>query len=338
MKRFTAILVALLILHVPLTAQRITKTGTTAAGFLGIDVGARAISMGGAYVAVANDPSAMFWNPAGIARASNMGATFNHSNWLAGLNFNFAGFIARVGQLGTVGVSATFLSMASMDRTTVSHPEGTGEQFDAGSTALGLTFARNLTDRFTIGGSVKYIDEFIWHSSATGLAFDLGTIYSTHLSGLTIGMSITNYGAKMSMSGRDMLTQVDVDPTIEGNNNSINANLQTGEFDLPLMFRVGVAMDVLQGAANSNLRLSVDALHPNDDGESLNLGVEYVFNKMVALRAGYANLFAPDAEEGLSLGGGINQDIGGINLQVDYAYRDFGILNTVQMFSLGFGF
>jgi len=329
------------VVSVSWTAQSaaVTKTGTTAANFLKASVGSRAVGMGGAFVARASDLSAMYWNPSGIARLSGAGALFCHTRWLADIGIDYAALAVPAGRLGTLGVSAMFMSMDEMERTTINEPDGTGEMFDAGSYAVGLTYASNLTDRFSIGGSVKVIHETIYHSSATGIAFDIGTLFTTQLSGLNIGMSITNYGMKMQMGGRDMMVQHDIDALVSGNNQNINANLQTESYDLPLMFRVGVSMDLLKGRGNSNLLLSVDALHPNDDVESLNLGGEYVFNRMFSLRAGYNSLFAQEAEPGLCAGAGICAALkGDMTLVLDYAYMDFGVLKEVQMFTLALGF
>lgn len=329
----------LLMAIMPWVAQGVTKVGTTAASFLNVDIGAKAVGMGGAYVAVADDISAMFWNPAGIARLQGSQAMFNHTQWLADMSFNYAAVTTNLPGVGAIGVNAAFLSMDDMEVTTTAEPDGTGEMFGAGSYAFGLCYARSLTDRFSIGFNFKYIREQIYHSTASGLAFDIGTLFDTRFNGLKIGMSIANYGAKMEMDGRDMLTQVDIDPVVMGNNKNINASLNTDSYDLPLMFRVGISMDVLKGAGNSNLILSMDALHPNNDDEYINIGTEYLFNEMFALRAGYKSLFANDSEQGLSFGAGIQYKITGqATLFIDYAFQDFGILNNVQKFSVSFGF
>jgi long-subunit fatty acid transport protein len=339
MKKYIAIALMTSFIATQAFSQEVTKVGTTAASFLNIDVGARALGMGGSFVSVADDISSMYWNPAGVARLSGPQALFTHSRWIADVNFNYAAFALPMGNFGTLGANATFLTMDEMERTTVYEPDGTGEMFDAGSYAFGLSYARNLTDRFSIGFNFKYINEKIYHSSASGAAFDVGTLFDTQYYGLKIGMSITNYGTKMQMGGRDMLIQTDIDPLISGNNRNINADLKTDAFDLPLMFRVGLSMDVLKGTGDSNLILSVDALHPNDDVESVNAGGEYWFHKMFALRAGYKSLFAKDSEEGLCLGAGIHYKLMGYtNLMIDYAYEDFGVLKDVQLFSLGLGF
>lgn len=339
MKPFFLLLFIFLLQTPSSYAQRITKVGTTAAGFLNIDVGARAVSMGGAFVSVAEDATAMFWNPSGIARLPEPEAIFSYTRWIADITFNYAAIVVPLGDIGTVGASATFLTMDDMDRTTVLQPEGTGETFDAGSYALGLSYARGLTDRFSIGFNLKYINEKIYHSIAQGMAFDIGTLFTTQFNDLKIGMSISNFGTKMQMGGRDLLVQHDVNPTISGNNENINADLKTDRYDLPLMFRVGVSMDMLKGLGNSNLVISIDALHPNDDTESLNLGGEWVFNRMFALRAGFKSLFSRDSEEGLTLGAGLNYKLmGSTSIKIDYAWENFGVFKEIQKFTIGLKF
>lgn len=320
-------------------ADEITKVGTTAAGFLNVDVGARAIGMGGAFVSMADDATAFYWNPAGIARFSRPQAIFTHMRWIADITFNYAAFTVPFGKYGSIGVNTTFMTCDQMERTTVYSPTGTGEMFDVGSYAFGLGYATKLTDRFSIGFNFKYIQEHIYHSSADGFAFDIGTLYITGLNGMKIGMSITNYGTKMQMKGQDMLIQVDVDKSVNGNNSNINAYLATEKYDLPLMFRVGVSMDILKGRGNSNLNLSLDALHPNDDVESLNIGAEYIYNNLVALRCGYHSLLAKDSETGPTFGAGININLlGNLIFNLNYSYMDFGALDNAQMLTLGLQF
>ena len=220
-----------------------------------------------------------------------------------------------------------------MEKTTVDYPNGTGETFDAGNYSFGFTYARNLTDRFSLGGTVKIVSEKIYNCSATGVAFDIGTLFTTRFHGLQMGMNISNYGTKMQMQGRDLLTQVDIDPKRSGNNETINTTLKTEKYDLPLFFRLGFSYDALQGFASSNLILAIDALHPSDDVEYVNVGCEYSFHKIVFLRSGYKSLFARESEEGLSLGGGIQLPLLKNVVKIDYAYRDFGRLGDVQMFT-----
>ncbi|RPH91905.1 MAG: PorV/PorQ family protein [Calditrichaeota bacterium] len=241
--------------------------------------------------------------------------------------------------MGTIGVQALFMTMDEMERTTIANPEGTGETFDAGSYAFAFCFARSLTDRFSIGLNAKYIHEQIYHSAAHGIAFDVGTLFETDFYGMRIGMSITNYGAKMRMNGRDLLIQSDIDPLVHGNNENLNANLQTDAYDIPLMFRVGLAMDLLQKSAKNSLLIAIDALHPNNDLEYINVGGEYSYNRFVFLRAGYKTLFARNSEEGMSLGGGLRFRMpGSRSIDLHYSYQDFGLLKDIQNFTFCFQF
>ncbi|MBN2200707.1 PorV/PorQ family protein [bacterium] len=330
---FTA--AAILALHQALEGQGVSKSGTIAAKFLSIDAGARAVAMGGAFASVADDATAMFWNPAGIAGIRGTEFLVTYGRWLADIRTNYTGLVLPAGNLGTLGVNATFVTMDDMERTTVEAPDGTGEYFDAGSLAFGISVGRALTDRFSIGFNGKYIRESIYHSRAQGLALDIGTLFRTQFHDMRIGMSISNFGTKMRMTGDDMLVQHDIDPVQSGNNGNIKADLRTDAFDLPLMFRVGVSADLLKSAGGDRLIVALDALHPNDSTECVNAGCEYVFRNRVRLRVGYKSLFSRDSQQGLTLGGGLTQRIGGTgNISIDYAYQDFGILNNTQRFSL----
>jgi len=338
MKKCVGIIIGTVLIH-GVSPAGVSKSGTTAAGFLNMDMGARATAMGSAFVAVADDPTALYWNPAGIARAGTAMAHFSHSRWIADIHFEDAAFVVPVGLAGAIGAYAKFMTMADMERTTINDPEGTGEIFGAGSYAFALSYARKLTDRFSIGANAKWIEERIYHSSARGFAIDIGTLFDTKFNGISIGMNISNYGTKMRMDGRDLLVQTDIDPLVAGNNDKVNATLKTDRYDLPLLMRVGVAMDLLQDAEKNRLVLSLDALHPNNNMESLNVGGEYVFNNSVALRAGYKSLFLNRSEEGLCLGAGFRYRIPGVaSIQIDYAYQDFGVFNNTQKFSVGVDF
>ncbi|MCC6398818.1 MAG: PorV/PorQ family protein [Bacteroidetes bacterium] len=332
--RSLAIALALGLLVIPASAQKVTKVGTTAAKFLSIPVGARALGMGGAFVGVASDASAMFWNPAGMARAKQAEVLVNHAEWLADIDFNWGGVMMPLGDLGTVGVSVTSLSMAEMERTTEEQPDGTGQTFSAGSFALGLSYAKNLTDWFSIGGTARYVNEHIWNSNATGFAVDIGTLFTTPFDGLTFGAGISNFGTKLQMSGDDLLVQKDISPN-NGNNANVNANLSTESFDLPLTLRIGVAYQALENEDQS-LILAVDAAHPNDNAEYLNLGIEYAFfQRIVWLRGGYKAIGATDSEEKFTVGGGVRYGLtSDLVFRLDYAFERFGRLSNVHKFSV----
>ncbi len=314
-----------------------TKTGMTAAPFLAIEVGPRGKAMGGAFVGVANDVSALFWNPAGITQLSRYAFMVSHTKWIADVNFNFAGLSVPLGSFGTLGASLTSLTMDEMKVRTVYEQEGTGEYFSAGDLALSLAYGTNLTDRFAIGFNFKYIRQQIYKMSANTYAVDFGTLFRTDFNNMVIGMSISNFGGKMQLSGIDNEVYYDVSPNESGNNDNILANLKTDAFQLPLTFRVGVAMDVLK-SGNNILTVATDAVLPNDNAQYVNLGLEYTFGGFIALRGGYKSLFSADSEEGITLGAGLQHTMSGVRFSIDYAYGDFGLLNYIQEFAVAVHF
>jgi hypothetical protein len=250
-------------------------------------------------------------------------------NWIADMDFIYAGLVIKAGSAGTFGVSVTSLSTPEMLVRTVDQPEGLGWRFDAADMAIGLSYAKNLTDRFTFGGSFKYIQRRIWHMEANAIAADFGILYSLPWRGARIGMSITNFGSKLQMQGVDAVVPTDIDPTMAGNNGTVLAQLRTKEWALPLTFRFGVGYDVIK-SANHKVVVAADYLHPNNNEESANVGIEYGFHETLTLRAGYQSLFMQDAEEGLTLGLGLNQS----GIGFDYAYSAFVHLGNVHQFSV----
>ena len=313
----------------------VSKKGTTAAPFLSIGQGARALSMGGAFVAVADDPSSLYWNPAGIADISGASVFVDHTQWFADIQYNYLATTFSLGDLGTVGLSFTGSSIDEMRVTTTDKPEGNGETFSVSDIAFGVGYAIKLTDHFSIGFNPKFIYQKIWRMSASAIAIDIGVKYITPFDGAVLGMSITNFGTKMQLAGTSTAVTHDIDETTTGNNGKIPANLATEEWALPLNFKVGIAYKVFSTESNK-FTIAVDASHPNDNYESIDIGGEYVFYDFLAIRGGYKSMFLVDSEEGMTLGLGVKQAlVGSMQIAFDYGYQDFGILKNVQKFTVG---
>jgi hypothetical protein len=311
-----------------------TNVATTAASFLEIGAGAKSLSMGGAYVSVANDVSALYWNPSGIVNVEHPSVHIYHSPWLVKTSFYHGGAVVPMGQAGVLGVSYTTVTMDEMDVRTVTYPDGTGEKFNVSNLAMGIAYAKKLTDRFSFGFQTKFVQEKIWKMRAKGLAVDIGTLFLT-ASGMRIGMSISNFGGKMGMGGINTAVDYDVDETIYGNNDKIDAHLDAAEWPLPLIFRFGVSRDfALPG--KQRITVAADGVHPNNNVETVNMGLEYGFSEILFLRLGRSHLFMEDAQQnGLSYGLGLNYKIPrGPQLRVDYVLQPFGVFNNNTGYSI----
>lgn len=338
MKTLSHLAIALLLMSCFAASQQaaLTKTGTTAASFLKIGLGARPAAMGGAYTAVSTDLSSLYWNPAGLARMTGGEAAFNHVDWIADIKYDNAAVAILLQDVGTLAVSFTTLDIGEIEVTTTDDPEGTGEKYTAGGTLMSIAYAKNLTDKFSIGFTVKYIGEHLWNMNAQTVALDFGTLYTAPiLNGFHIGASMSNFGPKMKLEGRDNKILV---RTGAGNQNIIDGELSLDGYDLPLIFRVGIATDAVNDD-NTRITLAVDAVHPNDNTEYVNSGIEYSWANVVSLRGGWKSAFERGTEQGLTAGGGIQYALSPqMNVLVDYTYLDFGRLKPVHYLSFGLKF
>ncbi len=318
-----------------------SKVGTTAAQFLKVDVGARAIAMGGCFGALANDASALYWNPAGIANITGIEATFTHTNWIADITHDFVGVVFALPHQTAVGLSAVYQTMGEIEQTTIEQPKGTGLTFTSHDFAIGLTYARAMTDFINVGITGKVIYQKIWNESALGFGVDVGMLLDTGVRGFKVAMTMTNFGTDLKLDGRDLIRGYDQMPESVLNPHT-EARLSTEPWPLPTCFRLSVTTDVL-GGSNANfqsdtnrLTVIVDATHPNDNPEHYSIGFEYAFMERLFARVGYRG---NTDEEGLTAGAGIYLPlVGGATLKLDYAYADFGIFNSVQHFTVGIAF
>ena len=326
--------------------QKPTRVGTTAANFLEIGYGTAGNAMGDAYVSMVNDLSSIYWNPAGLAYMEKNEAMFVHQPWLLDMSTSFVAVGMVLPNVGTLSLGLISMNYGEMDVTTLEMQEGTGEKFSASDIAVSLSFGRKLAHWFSFGASAKYISSKIWHTNANAFAVDLGVIINTNFfsptgdqeHGLNIGMSVSNYGTPMQYDGIDLVNPIDIKPDEAGNFRDVPGQFRLQKWELPLIFRIGTSINPIVSRGH-RLTLSVDALHPNNSSESVNIGSQYVlalesFGK-VYLRGGYKALFMKEAEYGPSLGFGIvTYLLYNTGLRVEYAYRDIGILGNSHSYSI----
>jgi hypothetical protein len=295
--------------------------------FLKFGMGARSVAMGEAYTAMSGDPNCIFYNPAGTAFVKGLELAFNHSQWIADIQYQSAVMAYNAGRFGTFTLSYVTVNYGTFERTIVDEHawEGYSSEgnFNVDESAFGLGYARQITDRFFVGGQIKYAyqnlgSSRIWEymgsqfestreiqNETNVVAYDFGTYYNSGFKNLTVAMAVQNFANK----------------------------------PIPLTFRFGLAMDFNQlffsDLPNHQLTLSCDVLHPRDFNETMQFGAEYRFKKVLALRGGYKMNYD---EQGLSGGVGLLIPYKTTRLQFDYAFIDFGVFGMIQKFSLGLGF
>ncbi|MFZ1290043.1 MAG: PorV/PorQ family protein, partial [Melioribacteraceae bacterium] len=225
------------------------------ANFLKIGAGSRASAMGDAFVAMTDDASATYWNPGGLVLVEKNEAMFQSTSWMANTSLYYLAVAVPFGELGTLGANIYSFNSGDMEETTVQQPDGTGRQFSAGNFSMGLSFARKFTDRFSVGFTVKYISENLSRETASAFAFDIGSVFKTDiLNGMRIGLALSNLGGAMKLGGPDLNVRHDINTGLP-TNKFVNASLGTQEWQLPLLFRIGLGTYVIK---NENTSWSVE--------------------------------------------------------------------------------
>jgi len=312
---------------ITLNAQN-PNLGTSGAQFLQIPIGARAEAMGGAVVGYIDDASSVFWNPAGIAKVKNVQVFFSYMDWFSLFNHSAASLVYTNEDFGSIAGSVIMFNTSDMEITTELEPNGTNRYFDASDMAIGVTYARFLTDKFNVGVTVKYIYQQIWNETADGFAFDIGTQYTLDFQNLTIAMSMTNFGGDLRFEGSDLAVNYSSD--IYPQARITPAQLATEEYPLPLNFQLGIAFDVFE-ADFVKMRADIDATHPNDNDEQLLFGTEFSFFDRFYLRGGYK---FNDDEQSFAFGAGANVMVSESAIYFDYAYSVYDLLPSVNTISL----
>lgn len=333
MRKFISLIVIVLLFAASLSADE-RKIGTSGAQFLKIGVGSKYIGMGEASAAVATDVYAMYWNPAGLAEIEGNAISFTNVDYLLDVQLNYLAYAKAFEDVGVFGFSVAALSMDEMEITTFEDQDGTGDMYDAGSYALGLSYARQFNAQFSFGLSVKYINEKIHNETASGFAFDFGTMLYTGFRSLRLGVSINNMGPEMEFSGNDLIVNYD-EQNGGGANDPVNAELQSTPYELPMIFRFGMAYDFIFNE-KSKMTFASEISHPNDNAQQGAVGAEFNYDDLFYLRGGYKINYD---EQGISFGGGLNTVVSGeTRLLLDYSWQDYGRLNSTQRFSVGFTF
>ena len=297
------------------------RVGISTAQFLKIGTGPRAVGMGEAYVAVADDIESLYYNPAGIALFDQHAVFFSHTQWVVDVGLEYAGAAYHLDGSNTIGVAITYLHTDDMKETTELQPFGTGRMFGFADFLIGFTYARNMTDQFSFGLTTKFMQETIAELTMNAVLFDLGTYYKTGWRSTRFAVSVSNFGSDMSPTGTSIITD------LNNQQNEVNAYQS---FAPPTIFRIGLAGELMD-RPNHRVTGAIQLNHPNDNAENINFGVEYWWNETLALRGGVKTA---QAEESFSLGVGLHFPITMADFRLDYAYTQFGRLGNVNRFAV----
>jgi hypothetical protein len=331
-------------------AREVQKVGSSSLTTLKISTSVRAIGMGDAYVATADEIGSIFWNPAGLIHIEKQSASFSRINMPAEVQFNTAAYVKNLGRMGVFGIHLLAMNTGDMAVRTIEHPEGTGENFVAYDVVGGVSWAQRLTDRFIFGANVRFVVSGLEDESYSGALADIGTLYETNLRTLKLGISVQNFGPDVKYSGEyyDFLDQ----------GRRARAAPQTREFTSappPTIYRLGVSANCFELTGMTRPTdidgiVSFEMSHPNDNRERLNLGMELWYREMLAFRAGYKirieNSFGYD-EQRAAIGFGLKTPITGtLTAVIDYAYMGMGAFSDAadgfgespHRFSIGVNF
>jgi len=296
------------------------RAGISTAQFLKIGVGGRATAMADAFIAVANDATSLYWNPAGLVNTTRDEVVFSHNEWVADIKHEFVGVTYRLSSNDVIGLSFTSLHMDDMKVTTEVLPFGNGQYFSFGDVAFAVTYSRKMTEQFSFGASLKYIDETLDKLKMRGMMIDLGTLYWTGLGSTRFAVAITNFGNELAPDGKIVLF-------------GKREKSSWQSFSPPTMFRIGFAFEPFQNEEH-RITSSIQLNHPNDNSENVSLGAEYSWHELLFLRGGYKiNV----DEQDFTFGAGLKINAGIADLNFDYGYSKFERLGSAHRLSLQIG-
>jgi len=296
------------------------RAGTSVFTFLKIGVGAREAAMGNAGVSLAYDASSLYWNPASASQVDQSALTISHTRYPVEIEYSYIGYIHKFNENIYLGFSSGALYTDPMEVTTTYHPYGTGEYFNYGDIFMGLTFSHKMTDRFSYGTTVKYVEETLDDLDMKTVLVDFGTFYWTGYKTLRFCVSLVNFGSQSRPDGTYFK------PLKDGGEEESKYSL----FSPPTEFRIGAAMDIFDKGDHKTL-LSCQLNHPVDNSEYFVAGLEQNYKDKFFLRGGY---IANQAEKNFTVGAGTFIPMGKFGLSADYAWSDFGVLGDIQQIQI----
>lgn len=317
----------------------IAGTGTSGAQFLQLSAGSRPTALGGAYTAFAQGVETVYINPAGLARLTERQAAFTHYELYADMSYENIAVGIPFGQ-GAITFSAVGFLSGEIQRTTIEEPEGLpGDNFSVNDFSFNFSYARNMTDKFTAGATVKLLVMRLADVHTTGVAFDVGAMYDVGVKNIRIGFSINNFGPDLRYQGEALEYETRVSDNPDQASDA-NATYVSEKFQLPLTFRVGLAYDPIR---NDNHRVSflADGLNPSDQKENLAFGLEYAYKETYFIRGGHAGLLNNGIEDGginqrtFTLGAGALLNVGSSRLKFDYSFENHQYLSSISSFTIG---
>lgn len=331
--------------------------GNAGGEFLSIPIGARGVAMGQAFTAAVDDVSALWWNPAGLGFMRGPAAFFTAIDLPLDVQFAYVGLGAPVfGGNGVIGGAFGILTTDDLEVTTVTEPEGTGQTFDTWSTNTQFSYAHNISDRFTAGGSVKWAHENIYGVTSDAFQFDIGTNYHTTFQGRGIRLAfvVQNLGTNFKSSGARLQTAArPPDFPVFPNPGNLPLEFRTDEFRPPTVLKAALAYHLVESESSTFL-VNGEFAAPRALETTYSIGGEWAqvlaqpsnggVATKVAARVGYT--YQQDEEglsdspddgdifRGLGVGGGLQLDFTVFGAAFDYAYRDWGRLGGTNNFSV----
>ncbi|MDX2129009.1 MAG: PorV/PorQ family protein [Chloroherpetonaceae bacterium] len=324
---FLALTFAALNLPISLSSQTLfpdlggQRVGISGFQFLKIPVSARSAALGETGITVINDATSIYVNPALAVEGNALDMSFTYATWFAELSHASASGIYKLGENDAIGVGFIALTSPDMDVTTVVNPDGTGEKFAYGDFVGSLTYSRRMTEQFSFGVTAKFVQQSIGSVSLSAALFDLGVCYRLDIMGIRLAAALQNFGGtSRSMGSANVFGVGEVSEFI-----GVNP---------PSLFRLGISAVPISDEMQS-LAIYTQINSPNDNATTLGLGVEYLWNNLLALRAGYT--FGKDEQTIPDFGLGLRSDLSFGKFQLDYAFVNFQTLGATHRFTLSFG-